>query len=83
MNEELTCVELVEQLTDLLESAVDAPTRQRLSDHLVGCEGCHVYLEQFREITRSLGLLPPEPAESRTRILGQALTAAYRRRTAT
>jgi len=83
MNGELPCAELVEQLTDLLESAVDAPTRQRLYDHLTGCEGCHTYFEQFRQITHSLGLLRPEPPDGRSRNMRHVLTEAYRRRTGT
>ena len=83
MNKELTCAELVEQLTELLEAVVDEPTRQRLFDHLAGCEGCRNYREQFVVITHYLGRLPPEDAEGRSRNMRQMLTAAYRQRTGT
>lgn len=80
MNEELTCAELVERLTDLLESAVDGPTRQRLVDHLAGCEGCDTYFDQFMDITRSLGRLRLEPADGRSRVMQQVMTETFRRR---
>ena len=50
----MNCDELVEQLSALLDRALDPETERRVLDHLGGCDGCTTYLHQFET---TLGLL--------------------------
>jgi anti-sigma factor RsiW len=52
---ELTCKELVEIVTAYLDGALDTETHARFNAHLVYCDGCRNYLEQFRVTVRTLG----------------------------
>lgn len=45
----LTCKELVELVTDYFEGALPPPERLRFEQHLSGCQGCTVYVEQIRQ----------------------------------
>ena len=56
MNEySMDCNELVELVTAYLDGALDADTRTRFDMHLVECDGCENYLQQFRETVRTVG----------------------------
>lgn len=48
MQEELTCRELVELVTDYFDGALPASDRVRFEAHLDDCEGCRVHLDQMR-----------------------------------
>jgi anti-sigma factor RsiW len=65
--QELVCQEFVELVTDYLEGALPRRDRRRVEAHLRDCHGCNAYLEQVRVTVRSLGALPPEPADEHTR----------------
>ena len=65
----LTCAELVEQLTDLLDDALDDEARKRLVEHLGYCEGCDEYLRQFELTVGALGSLTVEAADPPARPL--------------
>ncbi|MGH7912508.1 MAG: zf-HC2 domain-containing protein [Candidatus Dormibacteraceae bacterium] len=73
--EPLTCEEFVELVTDYLEGALDASTRERFEHHMALCDGCEVYLDQIQETVRVVGSFSDEnlsePARSR-------LLAAFR-----
>jgi anti-sigma factor RsiW len=56
----MTCEQFVELVTEYLEDAMDADTRQRFDDHLALCPGCVTYLDQIRETVRHAGHLHPE-----------------------
>jgi anti-sigma factor RsiW len=43
----MSCQELVELLTEYLDGALSDEDRARLEAHLVVCDACHEYLEQF------------------------------------
>ncbi|HYX75733.1 MAG TPA: zf-HC2 domain-containing protein [Gaiellaceae bacterium] len=63
--EQLSCQELVELVTDYLEGALSAADESRFEAHISTCDGCNVYLEQFRQTIRltgtlSVGELSPE-----------------------
>lgn len=73
--EPLVCQEFVELVTDYLEGTLPRRDRRRLERHLSACDGCDAYLEQFRLTVRSLGELPPEPADPHVR---EHLLAAFR-----
>lgn len=59
-NEELTCQELVEIITDYLEDTLSPAERRRFEDHLSGCSGCRNYVEQMRQTIRLAGHLSEE-----------------------
>jgi anti-sigma factor RsiW len=44
----LTCIELVELVTDYLEGNLDADERARVERHLAGCDACTAYIDQMR-----------------------------------
>lgn len=80
MTDHLTCAELVEQLTDLLDGALNDAARGRLLEHLADCDGCDEYLRQFRLTIGVLGTMPAELEESRDSAAHGKLLAAYRAR---
>ncbi len=53
----MTCIELVELVTDYLEGSMPADERARFDEHISGCEGCTTYLEQLRITIRLTGML--------------------------
>ena len=55
--EELTCQELVEIVSDFLEGALPEAERERFDAHLETCEGCRRYLDQMRMTVRVVGTL--------------------------
>ena len=57
---QLSCQELVELVTDYLESALPVQERRRFEKHLSICEGCRNYVEQMRTTVRLVGRLAPE-----------------------
>lgn len=54
MNRELDCNEIVELVTDYLEGSLDPETRARVDLHLIDCDGCTNYVEQFRATVRTV-----------------------------
>ena len=53
----MDCDELVELVTAYLEGSLDPDTRARFDEHLLECEGCGNYLQQFRATVTTLGTL--------------------------
>jgi anti-sigma factor RsiW len=51
----MDCNELVELVTAYLDGSLDPETRARFDAHLLECDGCDAYLEQFRSTVRILG----------------------------
>jgi anti-sigma factor RsiW len=60
MDDEMTCKELVELVTDYLEGVLPDNVRMRFENHLSGCDGCANYLEQMRQTIRLMGQLREE-----------------------
>ena len=60
MEDEITCKELVELVTEYLEDTLPTDTRRRMEEHLSGCEGCTHYLEQMRQTIRLTGQVREE-----------------------
>jgi hypothetical protein len=54
------CEQFVELVTEYLEDAMDADTRQRFEEHLALCPGCVTYLDQIRDTVRQAGRLQPQ-----------------------
>lgn len=51
----LDCNELVEIVTAYLDGSLDLETRARFDEHLLECDGCDNYLQQFRVNIGTLG----------------------------
>ena len=60
MEPEMTCKELVELVTEYLEGTLPNDTRQKMENHLSGCDGCTHYLEQMRQTIRLTGQVREE-----------------------
>jgi anti-sigma factor RsiW len=67
INDEVTCREFVELVTDYFEGALDARTVGQVEEHLVMCDWCVTYAEQLRATVDALGQLaeatPPDPPD--------------------
>lgn len=61
--EPMDCKELVELVTAYLDSALDAETRKRFDEHLLECDGCESYLQQFRVTVRTVGKIRAEDVD--------------------
>lgn len=57
---DLDCNEFVELVTAYLDGSLDAETRARVDLHLIECDGCTHYLEQFRATIGTLGRITDE-----------------------
>ena len=44
----LTCIELVELVSDYLEGNLDEDESARVARHLAACDGCTAYVDQMR-----------------------------------
>ncbi|MEB3049884.1 zf-HC2 domain-containing protein [Mycolicibacter sp. MYC123] len=51
----MDCNELVELVTAYLDGSLDLETRARFDEHLLECDGCANYLQQFRVTIGTLG----------------------------
>jgi anti-sigma factor RsiW len=51
----MDCSQLVELVTAYLDGALDADTRTRFDMHLLDCDGCENYLQQFRKTVHTIG----------------------------
>jgi anti-sigma factor RsiW len=51
----MACNDLAELVTAYLDGAFDLETRARFELHLLDCDGCEKYLEQFRATVRTVG----------------------------
>lgn len=78
---DLTCVEVVELVSDYLDGALDPETHRRVAQHLQQCPGCRVYVEQVRQTVRALGRLPSDGlADDKVEELTEAFREFARRR---
>jgi anti-sigma factor RsiW len=65
--EQMSCRELVEVVTDYIEGTMSATDRARFEAHLEICPYCVTYLEQMRETIETLGELSEESLTPKTR----------------
>ncbi|RDH76308.1 zf-HC2 domain-containing protein [Mycolicibacterium moriokaense] len=56
----MDCNELVELVTAYLDGSLDPETRARFDMHLLECDGCENYLQQFRATIDTLGKVDQE-----------------------
>ncbi len=70
-DDEMSCKELVELVTEYLEGTLPADDRARFEAHLGDCDGCETYLGQMRLTIRTLGALSEEtiPPDARDDLL--------------
>jgi predicted anti-sigma-YlaC factor YlaD len=71
--EEMSCRELVEVITDYLEETMAPVDRARFHAHLAECPYCVNYLDQMRNTIDALGGLTEESISSEAR--GELLEA--------
>jgi anti-sigma factor RsiW len=65
--EQMSCRELVEVITDYIEGTMSARDRARFEAHLEICPYCVTYLEQMRETIETLGELSEESLTAKAR----------------
>jgi predicted anti-sigma-YlaC factor YlaD len=51
----MDCNQLVELVTAYLDGSLDSGTRARFDEHLLECDGCENYLQQFRGTVDTVG----------------------------
>jgi anti-sigma factor (TIGR02949 family) len=74
VNDEFSCQEMIEVVTNYLDDALPTDDRQRFERHLSYCAGCSTYLDQMRETIKQAGMVPREeslPPALREEILAQ------------
>ena len=77
MNNEFSCQEMIEVVTNYLDDALPPDERQRYERHLSYCAGCSTYVDQMRETIRQTSMDPCEeslPPALRERIIAQFRT---------
>jgi len=57
---DMDCNELVELVTSYIDGSLDPDTRARFDVHLLECDGCANYLQQFRATVDTLGKVDDE-----------------------
>lgn len=67
MNEEITCKEVVELVTDYLEQALLPEVQTRFEAHVADCPGCDTYIAQVQKTITMLRKLTEEQMFPRTR----------------
>ena len=58
--DEIICEQLVELVTDYLDGVLDPVVAARFDAHLLECDGCVNYLEQFQSTISALGRVPSD-----------------------
>lgn len=66
-NNDLSCKELVELVTEYLDSALSPSERQRFEAHLAGCRGCRTYIAQLRQTIQAVGQLTEASIPEKTK----------------
>jgi anti-sigma factor RsiW len=75
VNNKLSCLDIVELVTDYIDNALPAEERPRFEHHLTYCPGCVSYVDQIRETIRVTRRLPRE--EPLTQALREALLSQF------
>ncbi len=73
--EPMSCNELVELVTAYLDGSLDLTSRSRFDLHLLDCDGCASYLQQFQATIDTLGKIDHEHLDPEFR---SKLLAAFR-----
>ncbi len=69
--EAMDCNDLVKLVTAYLDGSLDSDTRVRFDMHLLECDGCENYLQQFRQTITTVGKIGNEELDPafRSRLL--------------
>ena len=69
--EHITCQEVVELVTDYLETELPADEASLFEQHINFCEGCVWYVDQMRTTVEMVGRIQPDdlPAETQEQLL--------------
>lgn len=73
--DDITCMELVELVTDYLEGALPPADLDRLEAHLESCEDCRTYVDQVRATVAASGRVDEQALDEGVR---EALLQAFR-----
>lgn len=76
--DDMDCDELVERVTEFLDTAMPAADRRRFEHHIAACPGCDEILEQFRAVVALTGALRPQDAATVEPARRESLLAAFR-----
>ena len=70
-HEHITCKEVVELVTDYLETALPTDATELFEQHLNFCEGCVWYVQEVRATVQAVGELREEdvPPETKDRLM--------------
>jgi anti-sigma factor RsiW len=71
----MTCRQVVQLLNDYLEGMLPAADRQRVEEHLAGCEACAAFVGQLRASRRLVARLAEEEVPASVK---QELLTAFR-----
>ena len=75
LENDLTCAEVVEIVTEYLEGGLTVADRDRFEEHLAFCSSCLTYVDQMRETISGLADVPREELSPQ---LQADLIAAFR-----
>ena len=75
LEDDITCAQLVELVTEYLEGALTPELVERFEEHLVICDGCSTHIQQMRETIRLTGALREEDLE---RAVAEQLLGVFR-----
>jgi len=75
IEDDITCAQLVEIVTEYLEGALEPALVERFEEHLVICDGCSIHVEQMAETIRISGALREEDLQPE---LAERLLVAFR-----
>jgi anti-sigma factor (TIGR02949 family) len=76
VNDEFSCQEMIEVVTNYLDDALPPDEWQRFERHLSYCAGCSTYVDQMRETIRQTSMVPRE--ESLPPALREEIVAQFR-----
>ena len=77
-DDEVTCQQFVELVTDYFDGALADQTRGRVEEHLVMCDWCVTYLEQTQSVLDALAALRTDLNPGQPRASTLALLRAKR-----
>ena len=75
IEDDITCAELVELVTDYFEGALAPQLVERFEEHLVLCDGCSTHVQQMRETIRLTGCLTEDDPDQ---VLARQLLSVFR-----
>ena len=76
MNNEFSCQQMTEVVTNYLDDALPPDDHERYERHLTYCAGCSTYLDQMRETIKQTSMVARE--ESLPPALREEIVAQFR-----